>query len=75
MKVQAVAFSPDEKYLASMGGQDDNALVRLFPFQGSNAFPGHSQSLALNPKVCCASYALDAAMFLGSLPSRRILSF
>eukprot|EP00756_Hemistasia_phaeocysticola_P015762 Hpha_TRINITY_DN15433_c0_g2::TRINITY_DN15433_c0_g2_i1::g.175930::m.175930 len=27
VKVQAVAFSADEKYLASLGGQDDNTLV------------------------------------------------
>jgi len=27
VKVQALAFSADEKYLASLGGQDDNSLV------------------------------------------------
>lgn len=27
VKVQALAFSPDEQYLASLGGQDDNSLV------------------------------------------------
>ena len=28
VKVQALDFSHDERYLASLGGQDDNALVR-----------------------------------------------
>ncbi len=27
VKVQALDFSPDERFLASLGGQDDNALV------------------------------------------------
>ena len=27
VKVQAVAFSPNDKYLASLGGQDDNRYV------------------------------------------------
>ena len=27
VKVQALCFSNDEKYLASLGGQDDNSLV------------------------------------------------
>jgi hypothetical protein len=27
VKIQALAFSPDEQRLASLGGQDDNSLV------------------------------------------------
>jgi hypothetical protein len=29
VKIQALAFSPDEQRLASLGGQDDNSLVRM----------------------------------------------
>lgn len=29
VKIQALAFSPDEQWLASLGGQDDNSLVRM----------------------------------------------
>lgn len=29
VKIQALAFSPDEQRLASLGGQDDNSLVRI----------------------------------------------
>jgi hypothetical protein len=28
VKIQALAFSPDEQRLVSLGGQDDNSLVR-----------------------------------------------
>lgn len=28
VKVQALAFSPNDKFLATLGGQDDNRLVR-----------------------------------------------
>ncbi|GLC39328.1 Cilia- and flagella-associated protein 52 [Pleodorina starrii] len=39
VKVQALDFSCDERYLASLGGQDDNALV-LWDVQTGNAICG-----------------------------------
>jgi len=27
VKIQGLAFSPDEQFLVSLGGQDDNSLV------------------------------------------------
>lgn len=39
VKVQALDFSPDERFLASLGGQDDNALV-LWDVLSGNAICG-----------------------------------
>lgn len=54
VKVQALAFSPNEKYLASLGGQDDNSVIVWDLIEG-NAICGSpaskdssGQSLALS---------------------------
>lgn len=43
VKVQALDFSPDERFLASLGGQDDNALVRTEVEAAVHAGPGAAQ--------------------------------
>lgn len=39
VKVQALAFSPNDKYLLSLGGQDDNSVI-LWDMQGGEAICG-----------------------------------
>lgn len=51
VKIQALAFSPDEEKLASLGGQDDNSLVTVLvlrPAAGDSAVPApmHCDSIA-----------------------------
>lgn len=54
VKIQALAFSPDEQRLASLGGQDDNSLV-LWDVESGEAIcgsPTHADFV-----LCCRFFS------------------
>ena len=52
VKIQSLAFSPDESYLASLGGQDDNSVV-IWEVENGSALCG---SPAANDSALCVKW-------------------
>jgi len=49
--IQSLSFSYDEKYLASLGGQDDNTLV-IWDIESGKALIGNPVGMNIANKVC-----------------------
>jgi len=50
VQIQSLSFSSDEKYLASLGGQDDNQLV-IWEIESGKAICGHSVGMNVANKI------------------------
>ena len=56
VKVQALAFSPNEKYLVSLGGEDDNSIV-LWDLKTGAAVSGSTASKGSTGLAHCLKYS------------------
>uniref|UniRef100_A0A8D0AV03 Cilia- and flagella-associated protein 52 n=1 Tax=Sander lucioperca TaxID=283035 RepID=A0A8D0AV03_SANLU len=78
-KVEALAFSPNDKYLVSLGGQDDGSIV-VWDIETKQAICG-SPASAHSAGHCLTVILISLVLFLGSgtlrvweldLPNRKI---
>ena len=56
VKVEALAFSPNDKYLASLGGQDDGAVV-IWNIDKCEAICGSPAQVMSAGMTYCVSFA------------------
>ncbi len=76
VKVQALAFSPSEKYLASLGGEDDKSII-VWDLSRGSAVCGSPASQDSAGSVVCLSYLNkdDCSFVTGGHGNIRVWDF
>lgn len=76
VKVQALAFSPDDKYLLSLGGEDDNNIIMWDILTGEAICGSPAAKESTGTALACAFANTDATKFAtGGSHTLRIWTF